>query len=295
MRPINGLFVRALATTALIALPAASIAATRLPTTPGLYRTSQMASMCKQGPGSIRLGAALAPFAVLAGTTVTNVGNTIVTYAPIMPHTFSGQIDNDAVGVWPGTSITGFYPPGSDTDGVNAIFAAGYDGNRATPMFAESTLARVSTTIAGMTPTAHLTGDLSQAQVPGYPMGTLPPGVYKVDTTAGIMAGNLTLRGAGGTTPPSAFIFQIGTTLTTTGNAGVGGNIILTNGADACNVFWQVGTSATLGGQTFYGSILANTSITVAATYLTGRALTINGAVTVTSAGGTLITNPGGK
>jgi hypothetical protein len=295
MRPNNGLFVRALATAALIALPAASMAATRPLSASAYHNVSQSGSLCKQGPGAIRLGPQLAPFAVLAGTTITNAGNSLVTYSPIMPRSFSGQIYNDAVGVWPGTAVTGFYPPGLDTDGVSAIYAAGYDGNRAAPMFAENVLSRVSTTMAGMAPTALLSGDLSQAKVPGYPMGTLPPGVYKVNTTAGIMAGNLTLRGAGGTAPPSVFIFQIGTTLTTTGNAGLGGNIVLTNGANACNVFWQVGTSATLGGQTFYGSVFANTSITVGATTLTGRALAINGAVTVTSAGGTLITNPGGR
>jgi hypothetical protein len=106
------------------------------------------------------------------------------------------------------------------------------------------------------------------------------------------MAGNLTLNGLGN--PQSVFIFQVGSSLTTTLNALVSGNVILTNGASACNVYWQIGTSATLGGATFYGNVLANASVTlVSSGAFTGRALARSGAVTISAA--TLVTNPGGQ
>ena len=73
-----------------------------------------------------------------------------------------------------------------------------------------------------------------------------------------------------------------------------GGNINLINGATACNVYWQVGSSAVLGGATFYGNVLALASVTLtSATQFTGRALTSSGAVTISTA--SLITDPGGK
>jgi hypothetical protein len=294
MRSSKGLFFSALATTAMIAVPAVSFASTRVtPVHGSTYRTSQRTDACNQAPPATRLGSQLAPFALLAGTTITNVGNTVVTYTG-MPK-FTGVVQNDAVGVSPGTAITGFYPPGVDRDGVNAIYAAGYNTDRATPALAEAALANVYTRTAGLTPTMLVSGDLSQAKVPGYPMGTLPPGIYKANTTLSIMSGNLTLQGVGTLAVPSAWVFLIGTTLTTTGNGVLGGNVVLANGANACNVDWQVGTSATLGGSAFAGNVFADTSITLGADTLSGRALAINGAVTLTSAGGTLITNPGGR
>ena len=141
-------------------------------------------------------------------------------------------------------------------------------------------------------------GDLSQASVPGSPIGSLPPGVYRSTSTLSIMSGNLTLNGGGN--PQSVFIFQMGSSLTTTLNGGLGGNVVLENGASACNVYWQVGSSATLGGATFYGNVLAFSSITLNATAFTGRALAGgsglgDGAVSIPVAGGSLITNPGGQ
>ena len=296
MRPSKGLFFSALATTAMIAVPAASFASPRVtPIQGSMFRSSVRTDACNQAPPATRLGPQLAPFALLAGTTITNVGNSMVTYSPLATPTFTGTVRDDLVGVSPGTAITGFYPPGVDRDGVNAIYAAGYDGNRAVPAAAEAALANVYSRTAGLTPTVLVSGDLSQAKVPGYPMGTLPPGIYKANTTVGIMAGNLTLQGSGTLAVPSAFVFLIGTTLTTTGNGVLGGNVILTNGANACNIDWQIGTSATLGGSTFNGNVFADTSITLGADNFIGRALAINGAVTLTGAGGTLITNPGGR
>jgi len=241
------------------------------------------------------LGPALAPFAVLAGSAVSNVGDSLVTYGP---GAVTGTVHDDLIGVWPGTAITGFYPPGTDTDGTNAIYAAGYNTDTAVPLAAQSALTTAYTTAAGRAATATVAGDLSQASVPGYPTGTLPPGVYKSTSSLGIMTGNLTLDGLGN--PESVFIFQMTSTLTTTFNGGASGNVILENGANACNIYWQVGSSATLGGAAFSGDVFAYSSVTVNASSFTGRALAGgsalgDGAVSIPVAGGSLITNPGGS
>lgn len=233
---------------------------------------------CNQGASTIVLGPALAPFAVLAGSTITNVGNTFVTY--------TGTTHDDLVGVWPGTAITGFYPPGTVSDGTSAIYAAGYNTNAAVPQAAQGALTTAYNAAAGAATTATVAGDLGGQ--------TLTAGVYKSTSSLAIASGNLTLNGGG------LFIFQIGSTLTTVLNGSVGGNVILENGASACNIFWQVGSSATLGGATFYGNVLAYSSITINATTFTGRALAGgsalgDGAVSIPVAGGSLITNPGGQ
>jgi hypothetical protein len=105
---------------------------------------------------------------------------------------------------------------------------------------------------------------------------TLAPGIYNSASSLGLTK-QLTLNGGGN--PNALFVFQAGSTLTTAS----GSSVVLTNGAQACNVFWQVGSSATLGtGSTFRGSILALTSITVTTgTTIDGRVLARNGAVTL--------------
>ena len=107
---------------------------------------------------------------------------------------------------------------------------------------------------------------------------TLTPGVYCFNGAATLGAGaTLTLDAQNGS---GAFVFQIGTTLTTGTNSAV--NVI--NGNAATSVFWQLGSSATLGtGTLFAGNILANASITVVSTakILCGRAMALNGAVTM--------------
>ena len=110
-------------------------------------------------------------------------------------------------------------------------------------------------------------------------VGTLAPGVYNSTSTFGIATGSvLTLDAAGDA--DAFWIFQAGSSLTT----GSDSRIELINGASAANVFWQVGSSATLGTSTeFVGSILALESITLntGATILDGRALALNGLVTM--------------
>ncbi len=245
------------------------------------------ASTCRQGASAIVLGPALAPFAVLAGSTVTNVGNTLVTYAP---GAVTGGINDDLIGVWPGSAVTGFYPPGTDTDGTNAIYAVGYNSNTAIPQAAQGALTTAYNTAAGKPGATTVAGDIGGQ--------TLTAGVYKSTSSLLIQNGNLTLNGGGN--PQSVFIFQIGSTLTTILNGSVGGNVILTNGASPCNIYWQVGSSATLGGATFYGNVLAYSSITINATTFTGRALAGgsalgDGTVSIPLTGGSLITNPGGQ
>jgi hypothetical protein len=185
-------------------------------------------------------------FSVLAGTTVTNTGSTVV----------SGD-----VGVCPGTAVTGF-PPG--TTGGTIHIADGV-----------ASLAQAALT-AGYIDAAGRAGGTSVA---GDLVGkTLTAGVY-TSTSSLANSGDLTLDAQGN--PNAVFIFQIASTLIT----GSGSHIILANGALACNVFWQVGSSATLGtNSVFAGNIMALTSITITTgVNLDGRALARNGAVTLDS------------
>jgi hypothetical protein len=105
---------------------------------------------------------------------------------------------------------------------------------------------------------------------------TLAPGLYASTSSLEISSGDLTLDASGD--PNAVWIFQMGSTLITT----VGRQVILSGGAQAANVFWQVGSSATIGGSsTFNGTIMANQSITInTIATMEGRALARNGAVT---------------
>jgi hypothetical protein len=133
---------------------------------------------------------------------------------------------------------------------------------------AENALVTASGDAAGRTPYTTVTGDLGGS--------TLVSGVYRSTSSMGL-TGTLTLNGGGNL--DSVFIFQAGSTLTTASSS----TIALENGAQACNVFWQVGSSATLGTTTnFAGSILATTSITLdTGASVNGRVLAIGGAVTM--------------
>jgi type VI secretion system secreted protein VgrG len=184
---------------------------------------------------------------VVAGSTVTNTGATT---------TIVGD-----VGVSPGTAITGI-PAGQPTGG--AIHAG--DAAAAT---AQTNLTTAYNDLAGRACGTNLTSlDLGGL--------TLPPGVYCFNSSAQL-TGTLTLDGQG--TANAVFVFQIGSTLTTASSAAV----TLIGGAQANNVYWQVGSSATLGtGTAFRGNIVALASITLnSGTSLTGRALARNAAVTL--------------
>lgn len=110
---------------------------------------------------------------------------------------------------------------------------------------------------------------------------TLAPGIYKSGSTLLIQSGDLTLDAQGD--PNAVWIFQIASDFTTVG--GAGGNVILAGGAQAKNIFWQTGSSATLGNSTsFKGNILALTSITMnSGAVAEGRMLAQNGSVVMTS------------
>ena len=184
-------------------------------------------------------------FAVLAGTTVTNTG----------PSVISGNL-----GVAPGAAVTGF-PPGIVTGGT--IHSAD-----AVALQAQSDLTTAYNDAAGRPSTGAIAADLAGR--------TLTAGVYTAASSMGL-SGDLTLDGQGD--PNAVFVFQAGSTLT----AGSSSRVLFIGGAQACNVFWQVGSSATIGsGSDFAGNILALTSIsmTTGAT-LFGRALARNAAVTL--------------
>jgi hypothetical protein len=185
-------------------------------------------------------------FAVLAGTTVTNTG----------PSRVHGNL-----GVSPGTAVT-MFPPGIVSGGT--IHKA--DGVAAG---AQSDLTTAYNDAAGRSPTAGVPGFIGAGQ-------TLAPGVYKASSSLDV-GGSLTLDAGGD--PNAVFIFQAPSTLVTDSAS----SVILTNGAQACNVFWQVGSSATLGTHSgFAGTILALTSISVdTGDTVAGRALARNGAVTL--------------
>jgi hypothetical protein len=135
---------------------------------------------------------------------------------------------------------------------------------------AQTQLTTAYNAAAGAASTATVAGDLGGL--------TFTPGVYTSTSTLGI-TGTVTLNALGN--PNAQFIFQIASALTTA----VGSTVVLTNGAQASNVYWQVGSSATLGTTSFFsGNILAFSSISLGTgAVLQGRALARNGAVTLLS------------
>jgi hypothetical protein len=212
-----------------------------------------MCTFCLRAQTPVVLGTA-GNFAVLAGSTITSIGPTVV---------------NGNIGVSPGTAFTGFGP--------GIVLGAIHAGDA------------VAATGKNDLTTAY--NDAAGRACPGPPLpgniggSVIAPGVYCAASSVGI-TGTVTLNGNGN--PNSVFIFQIGTTLTTAaGNSAV--NLI--GGAQASNVFWQVGSSATLGTNTvFNGTIMALASVTVTTgAVLNGRALARNGAVTLDS---NVITTP---
>jgi hypothetical protein len=198
-------------------------------------------------------------YGVLAGSTVTSTGNTVV--------------KNGDVGVSSGTAITGF-PPGTIPNGSQHL-------NDGSAQAAQTALTAAYLQAAGLTPFTDLTGqDLGGL--------TLTPGVYRFSSSAQL-TGTLYLNDENN--PDAVFVFQIGSTLTTASSSSVvmtdkNGNPLGSSSTPGISVFWQVGSSATLGTATaFEGNILALTSITAdtGATDLDGRLLARNGAVTLDS------------
>jgi type VI secretion system secreted protein VgrG len=196
--------------------------------------------------GTISLGTA-GPFGVLGASTVTNTGPTVI---------------NGNLALYPGTSISGF-PPG--------IVNGTVDQTNAVAQQAEADALTAYGVLAGL---AHpnyfnLTADLGGQ--------TLTPDVYEYGSSAQL-TGALTLNFEG--LSNQDFVFQIGSTLTTASAS----SVVITNPGSNDTVYWQVGSSATLGTTTaFYGTIIADQSITLdtGATIACGNALALNAAVTM--------------
>jgi len=194
---------------------------------------------------TVDLGSA-SSFGVLAGGTVTNTG----------PSVISGDL-----GLHPGSAITGF-PPGTVINGTQHVADA-------VALQAKRDLRIGYDDAAGRSVTTDVTGkDLGGMK--------LPPGVYQ-DTSGMSLTGTVTLNAHGN--PDAVFIFQAGSTLITAS----GSTVALVNGASPCNVFWQVGSSATLGsGTTFVGTVMALTSASLqTGANVEGRILARNGGVTL--------------
>jgi hypothetical protein len=214
---------------------------------------------------TVALGAACT-FGILAGSTVTNTGATII---------------RGDLGLSPGSAVTGFLDTntyvgtGTHTAGPGIVTGTIHLTDPPPPSSTSAAAAQTALTTAfldlqgrTMPAPATVAGDLGGQ--------TLAPGLYKSTSTLGI-TGTLTLDGGGN--PNAVWVFQVASALTTLSSS----SIVLAGNAQAHNVFWQVGSSATLGtNSTFNGSILALTDITVTTgATLNGRALARNGAVTL--------------
>ncbi len=230
-----------------------------------LVGAQPVTALASTAPG---LGTA-ASFAVLAGTTVTNTGSSVVT----------GDL-----GVHPGSTCTGFQAPctipaGNVTGAIHLADAAALSAKTAL------------TTAYGVAASSPCNFNKTGVNLGGK---ILTPGTY-CQTTAPTLTGTLTLSGNG------VFIFQIGGTLVTA----PGATVKLINGAQPCNVFWQVSSSATLDTTTtFAGTIMALTSIGMNnGVTLVGRAFAQTAAVTLindritapATCRGTTVSGPGSR
>ena len=184
-----------------------------------------------------------APFGVLAGQSVSSSDATEI---------------NADLGVWPGNTLTG------------APFILGTTHLGDVP----AQLAQAASTLAYNDAAGRLAGSTIAGDLGGL---TLSPGVRKSTSTLQITSADLTLDGGGD--PNAVFIFQIASSFT----VDVDRQVILTGGAQRSNIFWQVGSSATLNANcNVSGNILALTSISMGTgATLNGRALAQTGSVTL--------------
>jgi hypothetical protein len=184
-------------------------------------------------------------FAILASQTITNTGATTIT---------------GDVGLSPGTSVTGF----------ETVTLHGTQHVADAPALqAQNSLTTAYNDASGRTPVTTIAAQLG-GQV-------LVAGVYASQDGTFLLTGALTLNGEGN--PNAVFVFKAASTLTTAS----GSSVVLSGQAQACNVFWQIGSSATLGTRSaLRGTIMAQASITMTTgASLDGRALARTGAVTL--------------
>ncbi|MEP6477993.1 MAG: ice-binding family protein [Rhodoglobus sp.] len=218
---------------------------------PALLLGSSAAHAATTIDGPVDLGTAQT-FGVLGGSAVTNTGPTVITGNIAIP---TGD-----VGVSPGTSISGF-PPGNFTGVTHSA--------NAVALQAQTDLNTAFNAAASLTP---MTSGL--ANLTGL---SLTPGVYAGGALRLDSNGTLTLAGSAN----SVWVFQAASTLI----VGSASHIVVSGGASACNVFWQIGSSATLGTTAdFVGTVMADQSITATTgATITGRLLAKNAAVTLDS------------
>ncbi len=207
-----------------------------------------MATDAGPPPGFVDLRSAHA-FAILAGSTVSSTGFTMIT----------GDI-----GISPGTALIGF-PPATVVGSIHAGDSVAAQAMIDLTTAYNDAMAR---SLTRMTVSGNIGGQ------------TLAPGLYTSGSSLAISSGDLTLDGGGNVN--AVWIFQTGSTLTMT----AGRQVFLTGGAIAANVYWQISTSATIGtNAVIAGNILADQSITLdTGATLNGRALTRIGAVTLDAA-----------
>lgn len=208
-----------------------------------------------------------ASYAVLGGSTVTSTGLTNIT---------------GDVGVSPGTALTGFsianntlvnVPPGTVSDGPALVTGGSIHAGGSVAAQAHADAAVSYADLQGRV------CDVTHGAVAELGGLTLSPGVHCFPTSAAVTTGTLTLDGPEG----SIWIFQVGSTFVT----GAGANIVMAGGAMATDVWWAVGSSATLGANSAVkGNIVALTSISMGnSAQVFGRALALNGAVTMDANG----------
>lgn len=192
-------------------------------------------------------------YAILAATTITNTG----------PTTVGGSAGSD-VGLSPGTSYTGSASVTRSGVGTNQITTPAAN-------IAQTDLVTAYNDISSPTPTQLGASDLAGQ--------TIIPGTYANASGTFANSGTLTLDAKGD--PSAVFIFQANSTVITSPNS----TMVLANGAQACNVYWRVGSSATIGvNSTFVGHVYALTSITAnTGARINGQLLARNGAVTLDS------------
>jgi uncharacterized repeat protein (TIGR01451 family) len=190
-------------------------------------------------------------FGLVGGTTVTAGG--------------ASSVVNGDVGVSPGTSITGFPSPAATTPPYSV------HSNDAAAIAAQASTLSLYNTLATTGGATAIAAQLSAT--------TRGPGVYSIGAADLAAGGTFTLDGAG------TYIFQVSSSLT----ANVNSQVLLQNGANACNVFWQVTSAATLNGLNFPGNVVAQANVTLGVGMnLTGRALATS-LGSITMAGGNTV------
>lgn len=215
---------------------------------------------------SVPLGTA-STFAVLAGTTVTNDGPSLIT---------------GDVGVSPGTALTGFQPspinsisgPGTVTAGLGVVLGTIYAGGPVAAQAHNDATVAYNYLIAQVPDTVYS----GVTQLDGM---TFTPGVYSFAPSANLQVNGTVYLDFQGNND-ALFIFQLGSTLVTM----TGSNVVaLNNNTQDClgaNVFWAVGSSATIDGAQFIGTVIAHTTITMTSgANVSGRMLALGGAVTM--------------